>query len=74
LFTKLNNNIYLVVGVPNNTIKYIQANNIINYLVKNVGGKGGGTSDISQIVINNVNLLPNIISKIHMLLSDKKIL
>ncbi|MCV2528350.1 MAG: alanine--tRNA ligase [Candidatus Lightella neohaematopini] len=74
LFTKLNNTIYLVVGVSNNIIKYIQANNIINYLVKHVGGKGGGTSDISQIVINNVNLLPSIISNIHMLLSNKKIL
>ncbi|MCV2506175.1 MAG: alanine--tRNA ligase [Candidatus Lightella neohaematopini] len=74
LFTKLNNIVYLVVGVTNNIIQYIQANNIIRYLIDNVGGKGGGTSDISQIVIDNINLLPNIINNIRVLLSSKKII
>ncbi|MCV2524954.1 MAG: DHHA1 domain-containing protein, partial [Candidatus Lightella neohaematopini] len=74
LFTKLDNTIYLVIGITNNIIKYVQANNIIKYLVDNIGGKGGGTPSISQIVIHNIDLLPNIINTIRILLSDKKII
>ncbi|MCV2502111.1 MAG: alanine--tRNA ligase [Candidatus Lightella neohaematopini] len=74
LFTKLDNIIYLVIGITNNIIKYVQANNIIKYLVDNIGGKGGGTPSISQIVIHNIDLLPNIINTIRILLSDKKII
>ncbi|MCV2525387.1 MAG: alanine--tRNA ligase [Candidatus Lightella neohaematopini] len=74
LFTKIDNTIYLVVGITNNIIKYVQANNITKYLIDNIGGKGGGTSNISQIVIHNIDLLPSIINTIHMLLSNKKII
>ncbi|MCV2499862.1 MAG: alanine--tRNA ligase [Candidatus Lightella neohaematopini] len=74
LFTKLDNVVYLVIGITDNIIKYVQANNIAKYLIDNIGGKGGGTPSVSQIIINNINLLPSIINTIHVLLSNKKII
>lgn len=59
LSTINNNKVSLIVGVTDNLTTKIKANDLIAFIAQQVGGKGGGRSDMAQAGGCNIAALPN---------------
>lgn len=64
LSTIENNKVTLVAGVTTNIITKIKANELVNFIAKQVDGKGGGRSDIAQANGTNPSALQNALKNV----------
>ncbi|MGP1953028.1 MAG: alanine--tRNA ligase [Arsenophonus sp. ET-KM2-MAG3] len=58
LSTVNNNKINLIVGITNNLINKVKADDLISFIAQQINGKGGGRSDIAEAGGYNIAALP----------------
>jgi alanyl-tRNA synthetase len=64
LANKIGDKVQLIAGVGSSVRQYFNANDLLNFVAKPLGGKGGGRLDFAQGSVKNSDIIPSIIATI----------
>ena len=64
LANKTGDKVQLIAGVGSSVRRYFNANDLLNFVAKPLGGKGGGRLDFAQGSVKNSEMIPSIIATI----------